>query len=128
MGSLRTNADDHLGIIGNHLVVERQLGRAYKIGIAMVGFVIGGLAEDGRKGVYLIELIVGDHHEEGEYGFPDYKKVNVGRLPFKGGEEVMGLIEEASDHVGRHDGLVDYQLTPSEGGVNYLDFGAGWGP
>ncbi len=40
----------------------------------------------------------------------------------------MSLFEEASDCVGYHDGFVDCQLTPSKGGVNYLDFRAGWGP
>ncbi len=52
----------------------------------MVGFILGGLGEDGHEGVYPIELIIGDHHKEGEDGLPDCKKVIVGRLPFRGGE------------------------------------------
>jgi hypothetical protein len=82
----------------------------------MVSFILGGLGEDGREGVYPIELIVGDPHEEGEDGFPDRKKVIVGWLPFKGGGGVMGLFKEASDHVRSHSGLVDCQLTTSQGG------------
>jgi hypothetical protein len=78
--------------------------------------------------VCLIELIVGDYLEEGEDGLPDHKKVIVGWLPFKGGKGVVGLFEEASDCIGHHDGLVDCKLTPSEGGVNYLDFGTRRGP
>jgi hypothetical protein len=49
-----------------------------------------GSGEDGREGVYPIELIVGDHHEEGEDGFPDCKNVMIGRLPFKGGGSSHG--------------------------------------
>jgi hypothetical protein len=110
--------DNLCGVISNGLVIDRKPGWAYKRGIAMVGFVLGGLGEDDHcEGVYPIELIVGDHHEEGEDGFPDCKKVIVGWLPFKGGEGVMGLFEEPSDYVGCHSGLVDCQLTPSQGGV-----------
>jgi hypothetical protein len=54
--------------------------------------------------VYPIELIIGDHHEEGEDGLPDHEQVIVGWLPFKGGEGVMGLFNEASDCVGHHSG------------------------
>jgi hypothetical protein len=53
----------------------------------MIGLLIGGLGENSHEGVYPIELIIGDHHEEGGVGFPDCKKVIIGRLPFKGGKE-----------------------------------------
>ncbi len=91
MGSLCTNTDDHCGVFGNCCVVEQKLGRAYKLGIAMVGFVLGGLVEDGHEGVHSIKLIVGDHHEEGEDGFPDCKKVIIGQRSIKGGEGVCVL-------------------------------------
>ncbi len=42
MGSLRTNATDCCGIVGNQLVVEREPSRAYKLG-TVVGSVLGGL-------------------------------------------------------------------------------------
>ncbi len=62
----------------------------------------GSLGEDGREGVYPIELIIGDHHEEGEDGFLDCKKVIVSWFPFKGGGGVMGLVEVVSDSIGCH--------------------------
>ncbi len=99
MGSLCTNADDRSGIVGDCLVIEGKPGWAYKLGIVVVGFVLGGLGEDSHEGVNSIELIAGDHHEE-EDGFPDCKKVIIGWLLFKRGG-------------GRHSGLV--QLTPSQG-------------
>jgi hypothetical protein len=80
MGSLRTNGDDHRGIVSDHLVVEWKPGWAYELGIAVVEFVVSSLGEDGHEGVYPIELILGD-------GFLDHKKVIIGRLPFKGGKE-----------------------------------------
>jgi hypothetical protein len=110
MGSLNTNADDCCGIVG-----ERKLGWAHELGIAVLGLVLGNLGEDGHEGVYPIELIVGDYHEEKDDGFPDCKKVIIGQLPFKEGEEVLGLFKEASDCIGHHSGLVDCQSTPSQG-------------
>ncbi len=42
------NTDDGRGIIGNVLVLEGEPGRPDKLGIAMVGFVLGGLRKDGH--------------------------------------------------------------------------------
>jgi hypothetical protein len=52
-----------------------------------------------------VQLVIGDDHEQWEMGLPDGKEANVGRLPFEGGEGVIGLFKEASDCVQRHVGL-----------------------
>jgi hypothetical protein len=122
MGSFHTNTDNHNGVIGDPLVIEQKPGQAYKLSIAVVGHVLCSLGEDGHEGVYPIELIVGDHHEEGGGGFPDCKKVIVSQFPFKRGGGIMVLFEEASDCIGRHNGLIDCQLTPSSRGSNLLGF------
>jgi hypothetical protein len=70
----------------------------------MVGFVLDGLGEDGREGVNPVQLVVGDGMEKGEKGLQNGKQVVLGRLPFKEGEGIMGLFEEASDCVGRYFG------------------------
>jgi hypothetical protein len=68
----------------------------------MVGFVRGGLGEDGHKGMGSPQLVVGDYHEERKKCPPDGKQVVVGWFPFEGGKGVIGLFEEAGDGVGRH--------------------------
>jgi hypothetical protein len=68
----------------------------------MVGFVLGGLGEDGHKGMGSPQLVVGDDHEERKK-FPLVgEQVVAGWFPFKGGGGVVGLFEEAGDGVGRH--------------------------
>jgi hypothetical protein len=47
VGGLGVNTDDGHGIIGNVPVVEGEAGRPDVLGGAMVGFVLGGLREDG---------------------------------------------------------------------------------
>jgi hypothetical protein len=47
VGGLSTNTDDGRGIIGDVPVVEA--GKSDKLGGNMVGFVLGGLREDGRE-------------------------------------------------------------------------------
>jgi hypothetical protein len=49
VGSLSANTDNGCGVIGNVLVVEGEVGRTDKLGTNMVGFVFGGLHEDGCK-------------------------------------------------------------------------------
>ncbi len=49
VGSLGANTDNGHGIIGNIPVIEGEAGRPDKIGVAMVGFVLGGLREDGSE-------------------------------------------------------------------------------
>jgi hypothetical protein len=49
-------------------------------------------------------LVIWDDYEKGEKGLPDCKQVVIGWLPFKGGEGVIGLFEEAADCVSIHDG------------------------
>ncbi len=51
MGGLGTNTDDYFGVIGNVLVIEGEAGRPDELGIAIVGFVLGGLWEDGCEGM-----------------------------------------------------------------------------
>ena len=38
----------------------------YERVVAMFGFVLDGLREDGREGVDSIQLVVGNDHEEGK--------------------------------------------------------------
>ncbi len=47
MGDLGANTDDGRGVVGNVPVIEGEAGRPDKLGVAMVGFVLGGLCEDG---------------------------------------------------------------------------------
>ncbi len=49
VGGLGVNMDDSHGIVGNVPVVEGETGRPDKLGVTMVGFVLGGLHEDGRE-------------------------------------------------------------------------------
>ncbi len=51
MGRLCTDTDDCRGVVGNVFIVEGEAAGAYKFGIAMVGFVLGGIPEDGHEGV-----------------------------------------------------------------------------
>jgi hypothetical protein len=51
VGGLGANMDDGRGIICNVPVVEGEARRPDKLGAAMVGFVLGGLREDGREGM-----------------------------------------------------------------------------
>ncbi len=51
MGGLGANMDNSRGIIGNVLVIEGEAGRPDKLGATMVGFVLGGLHQDGREGM-----------------------------------------------------------------------------
>ncbi len=78
----------------------------YEFFVAMVGFVLGGLCEDGHKGMDSPQLVVGDDHVEWKKCPPDGKQVVVGWFPFKGGKSVIGLFEEAGDGVGRHCRLI----------------------
>jgi hypothetical protein len=52
----------------------------------MVGFVLGGLSEDGHKGMGSPQLVVGDDHEERKKCPLDGEQVVVGLFPFEGGE------------------------------------------
>ncbi len=70
VGSLRTNANNCLGIVSNCLVVEWKTSQAYKFGV-MVGFVLDCLSEDGCEGVNSVQLVVEDDHEQWEKGYPD---------------------------------------------------------
>ncbi len=49
VGSLGANMDNSHGVVGNVPVVEGEAGRPDELGVAMVGFVLGGLHEDGCK-------------------------------------------------------------------------------
>ncbi len=57
-----------------------------------------------HEGVHPIELIVGDHHKEGEHGLLYRKQVVLSRLPFKKGGGITGLLEELRDRGRRHFG------------------------
>jgi hypothetical protein len=49
VGGLSVNTDNGHGNVGNVSVVEGEAGRPNKLGVAMVGFVLGGLHKDGRE-------------------------------------------------------------------------------
>ena len=49
VGSLCMNTDNCRGFVGNVFIVEGEAGGLYEFGIAMVGFVLGGIHEDGRE-------------------------------------------------------------------------------
>jgi hypothetical protein len=51
VGGLGANTDDSRGVVGNVPVVEGEAGRPDKLGAAMIGFVLGGLCEDGHEGM-----------------------------------------------------------------------------
>ena len=74
--------------------------------VAMVGFVLGGLSEDGHKGMGSLQLVLGNDHEEGKKSPLNGKQVVIGWFPFERGKGVIGLFEEVSDGVGRHFGLI----------------------
>jgi hypothetical protein len=68
----------------------------------MVGFALGGLYEDGHKGMGSLQLVIGNDHEEGKKSRPDGEQVVIGWFPFERGKGVIGLFEEAGDGIGRH--------------------------
>jgi hypothetical protein len=49
MGGLSANKDNSRGIVCNVLAVDEEVGWLDKLGIAMDGFVLGGLHEDGHE-------------------------------------------------------------------------------
>jgi len=49
VGSLCMNTDNCRGFVGEVFIVEGEVGGSYKFGVAMVGFVLGGIREDGRE-------------------------------------------------------------------------------
>ncbi len=51
MGGLDANMDDGCGVVGDVPVIEGKAGRPDKLGATIVGFVLGGLCEDGREGM-----------------------------------------------------------------------------
>ncbi len=102
MGCLCTNSDDCRGVVGDVFIVERKAGGTYEFGVAMFGFVLDGLREDGREGVDSIQLIIWNDHEEGKERFPDGKQVVIRWFPFKRGKGVVCLFEETGDGVRRH--------------------------
>ena len=51
----------------------------------MVGFIFGGLSEDGYEGMSSLQLVVGDAHEETKKCPLDCEQIVVGWFPFKGG-------------------------------------------
>ena len=106
MGCLWMNSDDCPGIINNESIVEGKAGGTDKFIVAMVGFVLGGLCEDGHEGIGSLQLVVGNDHEEGKKSPPDSEQVIISWFPFKRGKGVVGLFEEAGDVVGRHFWLI----------------------
>jgi len=66
VGRLCTHSDDSRGIVGDVFIVEREAGGTYELVVAMFGFVLDSLHEDGREGVDSIQLVVGNDHEEGK--------------------------------------------------------------
>ena len=86
MGCLCTNSDDCRGVVSKCIIVEREAFGTYEIFVAMVGFILGGLDEDGHKGMGSPQLVVGDDREERKKCPLDGKQVVVGWFPFEGGK------------------------------------------
>ena len=106
MGCLCTNSYDCCGVIGNGIIVERETFGTHKFVVAMVGFLLGGLGEDGHKGIGSPQLVVGDDHERRKKSLLDGDQVVIGWFPFKRGKGLVGLFEEAGDGIGRHFWLI----------------------
>jgi len=100
--SLCMNTDDCRGIVGDVFIVEGEAEGLYKFGVAMVGFVLGGIREDGREGIDSIQLVIGNDHEERKKRFPDGEQVIVSWFPFERGKGVVCLFEEVGDGIRRH--------------------------
>jgi len=64
VGRLCTNSDDCCGAVGEVFIVEREAGGTYELVVAMFGFVLDGVRDDGREGVDAIQLVIGNDHEE----------------------------------------------------------------
>ena len=77
MGPLCAHVGDCCGIDGNIFILEGEANGPEELGIAMVGFVFDGVREDGHEGVYSLQQVIWDDHEEGEDGFPDCKQAMV---------------------------------------------------
>ncbi len=114
MGSLRTNPNNCHGVVSNHLVVEWKTIRAYKFG-AMVGFIPDSLGEDGCEGVNSVQLVIRDDHGLGGH-------CRMARCGTRKEVNIMGLFEEASDHIGHHVGLLCFR--GRVGGVKDCDDGS----
>jgi hypothetical protein len=93
MGRLCMDTDNCRGIVGDVFIEEGEAAGAYEFGIAMGGFLLGGICEDGHEGMDFFQLVVRNYHEEREKTLLDGKEVIIGWLPFKGGEGVGGLFE-----------------------------------
>ena len=102
MGHLCTNSNDSRGVVGNVFIVEREAGGTYELVVAMFGFVLDGLREDGHEGVDSVQLVVGNDHEEGKKRFPDGKQVVIRWFPFERGKDIVSLFEEAGDGIRHH--------------------------
>jgi hypothetical protein len=102
MGRLRSNLDDCRGVVGDVFVAEREAGGTYEFGVAMFGFVLDGVREDGREGMDAIQLVIGNDHEERQNTLSDGEEIVIRWFPFEGGKGVVCLFEEAGDGVRRH--------------------------
>jgi hypothetical protein len=58
VGGLGANMANGRGVISNGPVVEGEAGRSEKLGGDMVGFVLGGLYEDGRERMDSFQLVI----------------------------------------------------------------------
>ena len=86
MGSLCANPDDSRGIVGNILILEGEAGRPDKLGVAMVGYLLGSLCREGHEGMNPFQLVIRDDYKKGEKGLLNCQQVTVSWLPFKGGK------------------------------------------
>ena len=64
VGRLRTNSDDCRGVIGDVFIVEGKADGTNERGVAVFGFVLGGVREDSCERMDAIQLVIGDDHEE----------------------------------------------------------------
>jgi hypothetical protein len=130
MGGLCLNADNCRGVVGDVFVVEGEAGGLDELGVAMFGFVLGGLLKDGHEGMDTFQLFIRNDNEKGEKGLPDGKEVVIGWLPFEGEEGVVSLFEEAGDCLWSHclgftRELGEFRVYSQTRGVFFLARGAG---
>jgi hypothetical protein len=102
VGRLRTNSDDCRGVIGDVFIVEGKADGTNERGVAVFGFLLGGIREDSREQMDAVQLIIGDDHEERQNTLSDGEDIVVRWFPFERGKGVVRLFEEAGDGVRHH--------------------------
>jgi len=88
VGRLRTNSDDCRGVI---FIVEGKADGTNEWGVAVFGFVLGGVRENSREQMDAVQLIIRDDHEERQNTLSDGEEIVVRWFPFERGKGVVRL-------------------------------------